>query len=270
MDLNSRYCFAAQTLSLLSFLHTVTLHSPKKHCLKTVLFIKAERGVFKKRNPQHYHQWCLKKRYFLGFVNELDVNLSAFLFFFCLSMQHETGRCSSSAPLTAVNEAQVVRRWRSEGIHSSVVFHLAGNRGCLTAVEGLWRLEELATDQKFISLSPGLAPKVCERQKAPWSLSRHHWDASHQTLKVTILKVIFLFLCWHLKRSLTHCVVSGLHFTVTTCQSKSSGSGVMSSCLDFSVDKFWTTECSALFCLQPWWLLLESQSETRTSMFCSR
>lgn len=40
-----------------------------------------------------------------------------------------------SAP-TAVNQAQVVRRRRSEGIHSSVVFHLPGSRGFPTAARG--------------------------------------------------------------------------------------------------------------------------------------
>lgn len=87
------------------------------------------------------------------------------------------------APLKAVNETQVVRGWRNGGIHSSVVFHLAGNRGYLPAVKGLWRLEKLATDQKFISLNLGLAPKVCERQKALLFLTRHHWEALHQVLK---------------------------------------------------------------------------------------
>lgn len=78
---------------------------------------------------------------------------------------------SSSDICKRGSSGQRVREW---GIHSSVVFYLAGNRGYLPAVEGQWRLEELATDQEFISLNPGLAPKVCERQKVLLFLGRHH------------------------------------------------------------------------------------------------
>ncbi len=49
---------------------------------------------------------------------------------------------------------------RSEGIHSSVVFHLAGSKGHAVAAEEQWRLEELATDQKFICLRSGSAPNT--------------------------------------------------------------------------------------------------------------
>lgn len=148
---------------------------------------------------------------------------------------------------TAVNEAQVVRRWGSGGIHSSVVFHLAGNKGYLTVAEGLWRLEELATDQKFICPSPGLAPKVCQDKKlcGPWP---HTTERPFiRLLKPQSFKVLCLFFCWHLK-----C----LALSVITCQS-----AAVWRCLclwylllmDSGILKV-----VFFFCVQPWWLLPET------------
>lgn len=142
-------CLFSVYLSLLfvekTSYHLWTLHPPTKPCLKTVLCIE----VIEKKHLR-LCQWNGRKFERASVFVSLGMNLG------CVPPRSSPGSCEWGSGGQKV---------RNEGIHSSVVFHLAGSRGYSTAAEGLWRLEELATDQKFISLSPGLAPKVCEDKR---------------------------------------------------------------------------------------------------------
>lgn len=113
-------------------------------------------------------------------------------------------------------------------------------------------------------------PKTLWRQKALRSLSRHHWDAFQEALKVTVLQVLFLW--WRLKCS---ALIDSLFCWCTALLSYYLSVKEQWQCGDVFIFSFlclcnlgFCTIGATFFFVQLWWLLLlllESQSETKAT-----